>query len=51
MKLSHLANGDFPSGVNSTSYGSFTGKWLSGTGTVPHFSQYIIGIGAPSIFV
>ena len=25
--------------VNSTSYGSSTGSWSSGTGTMPHWSQ------------
>ena len=32
-------NGDNPFPVNSTSIGRRIGSWLSGTGTVPHFSQ------------
>ena len=38
-KLSDFESGDFPSGVNSTSYGSSTGNWFSGTGTIPQSSQ------------
>jgi hypothetical protein len=34
-----------PSGTQSS--GSTTGRSFSGTGTVPHFSQWIIGIGVP----
>ena len=47
MKSSDLPSGDLPSGVNSTSYGSLTGRSFSGTGTIPQSSQYITGIGAP----
>ena len=37
----------FPSPVISTFSGSNTGNSFSGTGTIPHFSQYTIGIGVP----
>ena len=30
-----------------TSSGSVTGRSLAGTGTTPHFSQWMIGIGQP----
>jgi hypothetical protein len=33
--------------VNSATFGSSTGSWSSGTGTTPHASQWIIGIGVP----
>ena len=33
--------------VEVTSSGSTTGRSLSGTGTTPHFSQWITGIGQP----
>ncbi len=36
---SESSSGDWPVGRNSTSYGSSTGSWSSGTGTVPHWSQ------------
>ena len=49
MKSSDLPSGDLPSGVNSTSYGSLTGRSFSGTGTIPQSSQYITGIGAPQL--
>ncbi len=34
-----------PSGIRSS--GSTTGRSCSGTGTVPHASQWMIGIGVP----
>src|SRR5215469_9413348 len=37
----------FPGLSNVTSSGSVTGRSFSGTGTTPHFSQWIIGIGQP----
>ncbi len=37
IKSSHLPKGDFPSGENSTLYGSSTGSCSIGTSTVPHF--------------
>ena len=30
-----------------TSSGSFTGRSFSGTGTMPHISQWIMGMGQP----
>src|SRR5215467_2225276 len=36
-----------PGTSNVTSYGKVTGKSFSGTGTTPHFAQWIIGIGQP----
>ena len=45
-----LVSRGFPLPVNSTSSfsGSSTGRFFSGTGTIPHFlSQYMIGIGVP----
>jgi hypothetical protein len=33
--------------VISTSRGSTTGRSLSGTGTAPHCSQWITGMGVP----
>ena len=36
-----------PGRSNSTSSGSFTGRSARGTGTTPHFAQWIIGIGQP----
>src|SRR4030043_583262 len=39
--------GDSPVGLKSESGGSKTGKSSSSTGTMPHFSQYMMGIGAP----
>ena len=42
-----LASGDSPSPENFAIGGSTTGKSLSGTGTIPHFSQYSTGIGVP----
>ena len=33
--------------VEPTSSGSVTGRSLSGTGTTPHFAQWITGIGQP----
>ena len=32
---------------NVTSVGSTTGSWSSGTGTIPHVGQWIMGIGQP----
>ena len=39
--------GDFPTTEKSTSFGNNTGNWFSGTGWIPHLSQYTTGIGAP----
>ena len=39
--------GDSPVGLNSASSGRSTGRSFSGTGTMPQWGQYIIGIGAP----
>ena len=39
--------GDLPTTLKSTSFGHFTGKSFSSTGTIPHLSQYTTGIGAP----
>ena len=36
-----------PGRSNSTSSGSLTGRSARGTGTTPHFAQWIIGIGQP----
>jgi len=36
-----------PCSSRVTSSGSTTGSWSSGTGTSPHFSQWIMGMGAP----
>src|SRR5215470_5458355 len=36
-----------PGRSNDTSSGSTTGRSLSGTGTTPHLSQWITGIGQP----
>ena len=36
-----------PVGSYFFTFGNFTGKSFSGTGTIPHFSQWIIGIGSP----
>ena len=36
-----------PVGRHSTSSGSSTGSWSSGTGCQPHLRQYTIGMGAP----
>src|SRR4030042_2070636 len=47
VKLSIFVNGDCESPLKSTSVGSFTGRSFSGTGTEPHFSQYMIGMGQP----
>ena len=43
------ASGEMPesSGLKSGMNGSSTGSWSSGTGTVPHASQYTMGIGGP----
>ena len=43
------ARGDSPVPLGSypCTSGSTTGSWLSGTGTVPHVGQWIMGIGAP----
>ena len=43
------ASGERPSSVGwkSSRSGSSTGSWSLGTGTMPHFSQCTIGIGAP----
>jgi len=40
-------SGDSPFPVISMFSGSLTGRWSSGIGTIPHFSQYITGIGVP----
>src|SRR3989344_1265933 len=47
--LSIAASGDSPVPVGSyfLTLGSLTGKSFSGTGTMPHVSQWIIGIGSP----
>src|ERR1035438_7628248 len=42
-----LRNGDSPVPVILTSSGSTTGNCASGTGTMPHEGQWIIGIGVP----
>src|SRR5581483_7922853 len=39
--------GDSPVGLNSTPRGNSTGRSFSGTGFQPHFSQWIMGMGAP----
>ncbi len=36
-----------PMPSNSTSSGNTTGKSASGTGSMPHASQWMTGIGAP----
>ncbi len=36
-----------PGASKSTSWGSVTGSWSSGTGTGPQPSQWITGIGQP----
>ena len=36
-----------PPWLKSTSFGSFTGRSWSGTGTTPQVLQWIIGIGQP----
>jgi hypothetical protein len=36
-----------PGVAKSTSSGSTTGSWSRGTGTTPHPSQWMIGIGVP----
>src|SRR3954469_16641722 len=36
-----------PGVSKETSSGSVTGRSLAGTGTVPHLSQWMIGIGQP----
>ena len=36
-----------PGMSNDTSSGSTTGSWSRGTGTAPHASQWMIGIGVP----
>ena len=33
------ASGESPRPVNSATFGSTTGSWSSGTGTMPHASQ------------
>ena len=42
-----FASGERPVPVISTFSGSTTGSSLSGTGTTPHFGQWITGIGVP----
>ena len=44
---SAAASGERPFGRNSSTSGSTTGSWSSGTGTRPQRSQWMIGIGAP----
>ncbi|OPZ50674.1 MAG: hypothetical protein BWY90_01562 [Deltaproteobacteria bacterium ADurb.BinA014] len=41
------AKGEPPSELNFTFSGRITGKSFSGTGTMPHLAQLIMGIGAP----
>ena len=36
-----------PSGLNSSTWGSRTGRSSSGTGTVPQDSQWMMGMGGP----
>ena len=40
-------NGDLPLPVYLIPTGNLTGSSLFGTGTLPHFSQLMIGIGHP----
>ncbi len=42
-----VARGETTFFLKLTFNGSFTGKSFSGTGTIPHLTQYIIGIGEP----
>ncbi|GBD28826.1 hypothetical protein HRbin31_00848 [bacterium HR31] len=46
-KPSWYFRGDSPVGMKSTSSGSNTGRSSYGTGTVPHRSQYTMGMGVP----
>ena len=46
-KESRSGKGDRPLAGNSMSVGSTTGRSSSGTGTMPHVSQKITGMGAP----
>jgi len=46
-KAADFLRGLPPVPESSTSSGNLTGSWSSGTGTVPHFGQFIKGIGAP----
>ena len=47
MNESHLARGDSPSGREFYVVGKKYREDRLGTGTTPHFSQWIIGIGVP----
>ncbi len=44
--LDNVFNGE-PGSSSFIFSGNTTGKSCSGTGTIPHLEQYIIGIGAP----
>ena len=47
LKVFEVVIGDLPTTEKSTSSGNNTGSWFSGTGWIPHLSQYTTGIGAP----
>ena len=47
LKVGDCFRGDSRAPVNSISVGKRTGRFFSSSGTMPHFGQWIIGIGVP----